>query len=193
MTLQDWFKTVKLRMLELGWVDMSTELCYFAFVTNVFTCIWNKSYVRTAGKSLLLLSIVWFSVACYAAVPRLAGLQAYEFVPGYAQCPIGHLSKIGKTINCSIVLILFLTPLITTLFSYTRSRKWSDNTTSMRYRPSVYMRSISVNLFSQLCLRSWFAGSHFGLSLFYGASVSLRWCHETLNYFACFSSIYQTE
>ena len=123
MTLQDWFKTAKLRMLELGWVDMSTELCYFAFVTNAFMCIWNKSYVRTAGKLLLLLSIVWFSVACYAVVPRMAGLQAYEFVPGYAQCPIGHLSKIEKTINYSIVLILFLTPLITTLFSYTRVAK----------------------------------------------------------------------
>ena len=110
-------------MLELGWVDMSTELCYFAFVTNASMCIWNKSYVRTAGKLLLLLSIVWFSVACYAVVPRMAGLQAYEFVPGYAQCPIGHLSKIGKTINYSIVLILFLTPLITTLFSYTRVAK----------------------------------------------------------------------
>ena len=107
----------------LGWVDMSTEWYYFAFVTNALMRTWNKSYVRTAGKLLLLLSIVWFSVACYAVVPRLAGLQAYEFVPGYAQCPIGHLSKIGKTINYSIVLILFLTPLITTLFSYTRVAK----------------------------------------------------------------------
>ena len=36
LTLQDWFKTVKLGMLDLGLVDMSTELCYFAFVTNVY-------------------------------------------------------------------------------------------------------------------------------------------------------------
>ena len=107
----------------LGWVDMSTEWCYFAFVTNALMRTWNKSYVRTAGKSLLLLSIVWFSIACYAAVPRLAGLQAYEFVPGYAQCSIAHLSKIGKTISYSIVLIFFLTPLIATLFSYTRVAK----------------------------------------------------------------------
>ena len=48
MTLQDWFKTEKLRMLDLGWVDRSTELCYFAFVTNALMCIWNNSYVRTA-------------------------------------------------------------------------------------------------------------------------------------------------
>ena len=123
MTLQDWFKTPRLGMLDLGWVDMSTELCYFAFVTNAVMCIWNKSYVRTAGKLLLFLSIVWFSVVCYAVVPRLTGIQAYEFVPGYAQCSIGHLGKIGKTINYSIVLIFFLTPLLATLFSYTRVAK----------------------------------------------------------------------
>ena len=35
-------------MLGLGWVDMSTELCYFAFVTNALMCIWNNLYVRTA-------------------------------------------------------------------------------------------------------------------------------------------------
>ena len=108
----------------LGWVDMSTVWCYFAFETNALMRTWNKSYVRTAGKSLLLLSIVWFSVACYAAVPRLAGLQAYEFVPGYAQCSIAHLSEIGKTIHYSIVLIFFfLTPLIATLLSYKRVAK----------------------------------------------------------------------
>ena len=127
MTLKDWFKKAKLGTLDLGWVDMSTELCYFAFVTNALMCIWNKSYVRTAGKLLLLLSIVWFSVACYAVVPRLAGLQAYEFVPGYAQCSIGHLNKIGKTIIYSIVLIFFLTPIIAT-FSLHNGRE-SDPTT----------------------------------------------------------------
>ena len=35
-------------MLGLGWVDMSTEFCYFAFVTNALMCIWNNLYVRTA-------------------------------------------------------------------------------------------------------------------------------------------------
>ena len=86
-------------------------------------CRSTQQYDRffSARKSLLLLAIVWFSVACYAAVPRLAGLQAYEFVPGYAQCSIAHLSEIGKTIHYSIVLIFFfLTPLIATLLSYKR-------------------------------------------------------------------------
>ena len=86
-------------------------------------CKSTQQYDRffSARKSLLLLAIVWFSVACYAAVPRLAGLQAYEFVPGYAQCSIAHLSEIGKMIHYSIVLIcFFLTPLIATLLSYKR-------------------------------------------------------------------------
>ena len=82
--------------------------------------------MRTAGKSLLLLSIVCFSVACYTAVPRLAGLQAYEFVPGYAQCSIAHPArKTGENDplqHCSHFLF-FLTPLIATLFSYTRIAK----------------------------------------------------------------------
>ncbi|CAH3179262.1 unnamed protein product [Porites lobata] len=86
-------------------------------------CRSTQQYDRlfSARKSRLLLAIVWFSVACYTVVPRLAGLQAYEFVPGYAQCSIAHLSEIGKTIHYSIVLIcFFLTPLIATLFSYKR-------------------------------------------------------------------------
>ena len=89
-------------------------------------CRSTQQYDRlfSARKSRLLLAIVWFSVACYTAVPRLAGLQAYEFVPGYAQCSIAHLSETGKTIHYSIVLIFFfLTPLIATLLSYKRVAK----------------------------------------------------------------------
>ena len=90
-------------------------------------CRSTQQYDRlfSARKSRLLLAIVWFSVACYTAVPRLAGLQAYEFVPGYAQCSIAHPAReMGKTIHYSIVLVFFfLTPLIATLFSYTRVAK----------------------------------------------------------------------
>ena len=47
-----------------------------------------------------------------------------NFVPGYAQCSIAHLSEIGKTVNYSLVFIFFfLTPLIAILFSYTRVAK----------------------------------------------------------------------
>jgi len=78
----------------------------------------------SARRSRALLASVWIFVACYAAVPRLFGLQAYEFVPGYAQCSIAHLSETGKFINYGIVVTLFfLTPLIATTFSYTKVAK----------------------------------------------------------------------
>ena len=89
-------------------------------------CKADQQYKKlfSARKSRVLLASVWSFVACYAAVPRLFGLQAYEFVPGYAQCSIAHLSKTGKIINYAIVVTLFfLTPLIATTFSYTKVAK----------------------------------------------------------------------
>lgn len=75
-------------------------------------------------KSRALLAVVWTFVASYTLVPRLFGLQAYEFVPGYAQCSIAHLSEIGKMIHYGIVLTLFLiTPLIATIISYFKVAK----------------------------------------------------------------------
>ena len=75
-------------------------------------------------KSRVLLAVVWTFVASYTLVPRLFGLQAYEFVPGYAQCSIAHLSEIGKMIHYGIVLTLFLiTPLIATIISYFKVAK----------------------------------------------------------------------
>ena len=84
--------------------------------------LYNKLF--SVWKSNALLASVWTFVACYAAIPRLAGLQAYEFVPGYAQCSIAHLSETGKMINYCIVLILFfLTPLLATTISYIKVAK----------------------------------------------------------------------
>ncbi len=77
-----------------------------------------------AGKSRALLIVVWLLVACYNLVPRLAGLQDYKFVPGYAQCSIAHLSESGKMIHYGIVVTLFfLLPLIATIISYTKVAK----------------------------------------------------------------------
>ena len=78
----------------------------------------------SAQKSCALLAFVWTFVACYTVIPRLAGLQAYEFVPGYAQCSIAHLSESGKMIHYGIVLTLFfLTPLFATTVSYIKVAK----------------------------------------------------------------------
>ena len=89
-------------------------------------CKSNQLYNRlfSVRRSRALLALVWFFVACYNVVPRLAGLQAYEFVPGYAQCSIAHFSESGKTIHYGIVLTLFfLTPLTATIISYIKVAK----------------------------------------------------------------------
>lgn len=89
-------------------------------------CKSERQYMRffSARKSRALIASVWTFVACYTVVPRLFDLQAYEFVPGYAQCSIAHLSESGKMIHYGFVLTLFfLTPLTATIFSYTRVAK----------------------------------------------------------------------
>ena len=112
----------------------SLFVIYVSPVTMGFTAV--NRYVRicktdrqynklfSARKSSSLLAIVWTFVACYTVVPRLVGLQAYEFVPGYAQCSIAHLSESGKLIHYGIVLTLFfLTPLMATIISYIKVAK----------------------------------------------------------------------
>ena len=89
-------------------------------------CKSDQLYKRlfSARKSCALLAFVWTFVACYTVIPRLAGLQAYEFVPGYAQCSIAHLSESGKMIHYGIVLTLFfITPLLETTISYVKVAK----------------------------------------------------------------------
>ena len=89
-------------------------------------CKSDQQYKKlfSARKSRALLAFVWTFVACYTVVPRFFGLQAFEFVPGYAQCSIAHLSESGKMIHYGIVLTLFfLTPLIATIVSYTKVAK----------------------------------------------------------------------
>ena len=94
-------------------------------------CRSTQQYDRffSARKSRLLLAMVWFSVACYTVVPRLVGLQAYEFVPGYAQCSIAHLGEIGKTIHYSIVLIVFFFNPAHSYSFYLQKGRQSDPTT----------------------------------------------------------------
>ena len=89
-------------------------------------CKPDQQYKRlfTMRKSRTLLLFVWTFVACYIAIPRLASLQAWVFVPGYAQCSIAHLSESGKLIHYSFVVTLyFLTPLVATIISYTKVAK----------------------------------------------------------------------
>lgn len=112
-------------------------------------CKSDQWYKRlfSARKSNGLLASVWIFVASYTVVPRLFGLQAYEFVPGYAQCSIAHLSDSGKMIHYSIVVTLFfITPLASTIFSYTKVAKMirkhnASATATIQRRESARERS----------------------------------------------------
>ena len=106
-------------LLCIAWKKQS-NLC--AALNLSLCCQWSDQQYNklfSARKSHVLLAIVWTFVTCYTVVPRLTGLQACEFVPGYAQCFIAHLSESGKMIHFGIVFTLFfLTPLMATIVSY---------------------------------------------------------------------------
>ncbi|KAJ7389156.1 hypothetical protein OS493_033242 [Desmophyllum pertusum] len=86
------------------------------------TTSYKKIFSRR--KSRFWLAFVWFFVACYIGIPRLANWQGFEFVPGYAQCSIKHHGERAKLIHYLIVLTLFLViPLFATAFCYTKVLK----------------------------------------------------------------------
>ncbi|XP_015770094.1 PREDICTED: dopamine D2-like receptor [Acropora digitifera] len=89
-------------------------------------CKSDKQYKKwfSMKKSRTLMVFVWVFVACYIAVPRLSGLQRYDFVPGYGQCSLIHLSEFGKRIHYAIVIPFFcLIPLTATIFCYAKVAK----------------------------------------------------------------------
>ncbi|XP_078383478.1 melatonin receptor type 1C-like [Oculina patagonica] len=86
-------------------------------------------------KSRFWLAFIWFCVACYIAIPRLANWQGFEFVPGYAQCSIKHLGENVKIIHYSVVITLFLAlPLFATVICYAKVLK------SMRQHNMAFLR-----------------------------------------------------
>ena len=89
-------------------------------------CKSDKQYKKwfSINKSRMLLVFLWLFVACYIGIPRLVGLQRYDFVPGYAGCSVMHLSELGKKIHYGIVVVLFfLTPMTATIFCYAKVAK----------------------------------------------------------------------
>ena len=101
-------------------------MCLTAVNRYFRICRSSTSYQKMFShrKSCLWLALVWFFVACYIAIPRLANWQKFEFVPGYAQCSIKHLGERAKIIHYSIVLTVFLAiPLFTTACCYAKVLK----------------------------------------------------------------------
>ena len=97
-----------------------------AFNRYMRICKSEQQYKRifSPWKSRALLACAWILVACYIPVPKLTGLQDYLFAPAYALCVPAHLNQTGKVVHYAIVLgFFFLTPLLTTIFSYIKVAK----------------------------------------------------------------------
>ena len=97
-----------------------------AFNRYMRICKSEQQYKRIFSplKSRALLACAWILVACYIPVPKLTGLQGYLFAPAYALCVPAHLNQTGKVVHYAIVLcFFFLTPLLTTIFSYIKVAK----------------------------------------------------------------------
>ena len=80
-------------------------------------------------KSRLVLAFGWSLIAGYILVPRLAGLQGFQFVPEYASCLSQHLAASSKILHYFVVVgLFFLLPLAVTIFSYRKvSRKIQEH------------------------------------------------------------------
>lgn len=92
-----------------------------AFNRYMRICRSDQQYTKmfSPWRSRALLAFLWIFVVCYTAAPKLAGIQDFVFVPGYAQCAPAHLTEIGKLFHYAFVVIFFLLiPLLTTIFSY---------------------------------------------------------------------------
>ena len=120
-----------LSFLQLSW--FLRWVCYLHFTSNDgfngFQQIHEDLQVGAAiQENLFTVEVsrlcVWIFVACYTAAPKLASLQDFVFVPGYALCAPAHLSEIGKMFHYAFVVICFLLiPLLTAIFSYIKISK----------------------------------------------------------------------
>ena len=80
-------------------------------------------------KSCLVLAFVWGLIAGYILLPRLAGVQRFQFVPEYAACLSQQLAASNKIAHFFVIVGLFsLLPLAVTIFSYRKvSRKIQEH------------------------------------------------------------------
>ena len=141
-----------LSFLQLSW--FLRWVCYLHFSSNDgfngFQQIHEDLQIGAAVQENLftvevsrLACLFGIFVACYTAAPKLAGLQNFVFVPGYALCAPPHLSEIGKMFHCAFVVICFLLiPLLTAIFRYikiakTIQRHNADASTTIQRRETL--------------------------------------------------------
>ena len=77
-----------------------------AFDRYMRICKSEQQYKKifSPWKSRAWMACAWFFIACYSAVPKLAGLLDYAFVPGYALCAPAPLNQTGKVVHIAIIL-----------------------------------------------------------------------------------------
>ena len=130
-------------------------------------CKSDKQYKKwfTMKKSRTLMVFVWVFVACYIGIPRLLGLQRYDFVPGYGQCSLIHLSEVGKKIHYAIVIpLFFLTPLTATIFCYAKVAKMIRQHNTSASATLERRSSARVTIQRQFSQRSKFSAHEIKLS-----------------------------
>ena len=135
-----------LSFLQLSW--FLRWVCYLHFTSNDgfngFQQIHEDLQIGAAvQENLFTMEVsrlcVWIFVACYTAAPKLASLQDFVFVPGYALCAPAHLSEIGKMFHYAFVVICFLLiPLLTAIFSYIKIAKTiQQHNADVNYNPET--------------------------------------------------------
>ena len=134
---------------------------------NRFTrmCKSDQQYKKwfSMKKSLMLVTFVWVFVACYTGIPRLVGLQGYDFVPGYGQCSLIHLSEFGKKIHYAIVIpLFFLIPLTATIFCYVAKMIRQHNTSASATLERRFSARVTIG--RQLSQSSKFSAHEINLS-----------------------------
>ena len=130
-------------------------------------CKSDKQYKKwfTMKKSRTLMVFVWVFVACYIGIPRLLGLQRYDFVPGYGRCSLIHLSEVGKKIHYAIVIpLFFLTPLTATIFCYAKVAKMIRQHNTSASATLERRSSARVTIQRQFSQRSKFSAHEIKLS-----------------------------
>ena len=123
----------------------SLFVVYISPVTMGFTaanryvriCKSEQQYKRffSKWKSRIALASAWAFVTGYIWIMRLAGLQGFNFNPGYAACLNEHLNNSARIIHYFVVIVLFFVlPLAITVFSYRKVLKkiQEHNTVSAR-------------------------------------------------------------
>ena len=130
-------------------------------------CKSDKQYKKwfSMKKSRTLMVFVWVFVACYIGIPRLLGLQRYDFVPGFGQCSLKHLSEFGKKIHYAIVIpLFFLIPLTATIFCYAKVAKMIRQHNTSASATLERRSSTRVTIRRQFSQRSKFSAHEIKLS-----------------------------